>query len=418
MRCHGSVILAGKHSAMETSQPSLAALHPSPVAGPAMHGPAGQPMTSVLPAPLRWLIAVGSIYLLLVAVALVGDGFSTATAGQARSLFEFASNPFVGLMVGLLATALLQSSSTVSAIVVGLVAGGLPVQVAVPIIMGANIGTTLTSTLVSLGHIGNREEFRRAFGAATVHDFFNLLAVLIFLPIEILFAPLQTGSAALAGLLGSGSSFSLPGFNPVKLAVAPLQEAAGSLANHLPDALKGMALVALGIAGIVLSITVLGRQLRHLLVGRARAILEAAIGRHPLTSIASGAGITVLVQSSSTTTALIVPLAGSGALSLRQVYPFTLGANIGTCVTALLAATAVSGLNANLALQIALVHLLFNVLGVAVIYSIPLLRELPLRGAEWLAELGSRRKVFAASWVVGVFLLLPGALIAATSLGG
>lgn len=394
-----------------------AALRPAATGGPQPPTPIVTPVGSALPKVLRWLAVIGSLYLLLVAVALVGDGFTAATAGRARGLFEFASNPFVGLLVGLLATSLLQSSSTVSAIVVGLVAGGLPVQVAVPIIMGANIGTTLTSTLVSLGHIGQREEFRRAFGAATVHDFFNLLAVVIFLPIEILFAPLQTASSALAGVFVNSGDYSLPGFNPIKLAVAPLQDTAGTMVASLHPTYQGLVLVLIGIASIVASIAVLGRQLRHLLVGRARAILEGAIGRSPLISIASGTGVTVLVQSSSTTTSLIVPLAGSGALSLRQIYPFTLGANIGTCVTALLAATAVSGPNAVLALQIALVHLLFNVFGVLVIYGIPLLRELPPRGAEWLAELGSRRKVFAAAWVLGVFLLLPGALIAASVLG-
>ena len=102
--------------------------------------------------------------------------------------------------------------------------------------------------------------------------------------------------------------------------------------------------------------------------------------------------MTVVVQSSSTTTSLMVPLAGSGVFQLREVYPFTLGANIGTTITALLAATVTASGNLETALQIALAHLLYNLLGVVVIYGIPWLRTLPMLGAEWLARVGSERK--------------------------
>ena len=128
--------------------------------------------------------------------------------------------------------------------------------------------------------------------------------------------------------------------------------------------------------------------------------------------------MTVLVQSSSTTTSLIVPLAGTGVFSLRQVYPFTLGANIGTCITALLAATAVTGANAVFALQIALIHLLYNVAGVIVIYGIPWLRRLPLWAAERLAEATMRRKIYALAYLLVVFFVLPGVAIGASRLMG
>ena len=102
---------------------------------------------------LSWLLVVTLIYLLLAAVGAIGDGFKAAVGDNAKELFAFATNPFVGLMIGLAATALIQSSSTVTSIIVGMVAGGLPIPIAIPLIMGANIGTSLTSTIVSLGHI-------------------------------------------------------------------------------------------------------------------------------------------------------------------------------------------------------------------------------------------------------------------------
>ena len=76
------------------------------------------------------------------------------------------------------------------------------------------------------------------------------------------------------------------------------------------------------------------------------------------------------------TTSLMIPLAGGGVFNTRQLYPFTLGANIGTTITALLAATAISGAGAQLALTIALVHVLFNLFAVVLIYGVPFLREL------------------------------------------
>ena len=155
----------------------------------------------------------------------------------------------------------------------------------------------------------------------------------------------------------------------------------------------------------------LGSALRTVFVGRARTFLQAAVGRGPVTGILSGTLVTVLVQSSSTTTSIIVPLAGSGMIGLRHVYPFTLGANIGTTVTALLAATAITGATRDIAHQIAIGHFLYNLLGVVVVYGIPWLREVPIAGAEWIARLGSERKGLAISYILSVFFGVPGALV-------
>lgn len=326
------------------------------------------PVQPSLPATrqwLSWLLVVALIYLLLAGVGAIGDGFKAATGNNARELFAFATNPLVGLMIGLVATALIQSSSTVTSIIVGMVAGGLPIPIAIPLIMGANIGTSLTSTIISLGHIRSGEEFRRAFSAATVHDAFNITAVTILLPLELLFQPLQRMSESLAGLLVSDASLDMKSVNFMKTLLSPASDVLGASVSWLPGAMwSGVALILIGVAMILFVVTAIGKVLRKVMVGRAKDIMHASVGRGPLSGIASGTVITVLVQSSSTTTALIVPLAGSGVFSLKQVYPFTLGTNIGTCVTALLAATAITGPTAEVAMQIALVHLLFNLMGI------------------------------------------------------
>merc|ERR1719203_843625 len=107
------------------------------------------------------------------------------TAGRTFRNSDLFDNPLAGLVTGILVTVLVQSSSTSTSIIVTMTAANLiEVKNAIPMIMGANIGTSVTNTIVSLAHIGNRDEYRRAFAGATVHDCFNVLTVAILLPIE------------------------------------------------------------------------------------------------------------------------------------------------------------------------------------------------------------------------------------------
>ena len=364
---------------------------------------------------IQWMMVVGLVYLLICAVGLIGGGFKMSTGGQAKELFAFASNPFAGLVVGTVATALIQSSSTVTAIIVGLVAGGLPVSLAVPMVMGANIGTSITNTIVSLGHVRAKEEFKRAFSAATVHDFFNLLSVVIFLPLEIAFGFLEKFGSWLSGFFYGSGNASMSSFNVVKAVTKPVVNTFKDIAKSFGDQIGGILLIAFGIALIFVAITFVGKLLKKLMVGKAKDIMHTAIGRGPISGIASGTLVTVLVQSSSTTTSLMVPLAGSGAFKLKQIYPFTLGANIGTCVTAVLAATAVTG-NAQAALQIAFIHLVYNILGVIFIYGIPFLRLLPVKAAEKLGETAAENKMAALAYILGVFFVVPGVCLGISSL--
>lgn len=363
---------------------------------------------------LQWLMVAGLVYLLICAVGLIGSGFKAATGEHAKELFAFAVNPFAGLVVGTVATALIQSSSTVTSIIVGLVAGGLPVEVAVPMVMGANIGTSITNTIVSLGHVREKKEFARAFSAATVHDFFNLFSVVVFLPLEIMFGLLEKIGKAMAGVFVVEDA-SMKGLNFVKAATAPVVNTFKDIAHGFGDTWGGIFLIAFGIVLIFMSIRYVGKLLKTLMVGKARDIMHTAIGKGPIAGIFSGTAVTVLVQSSSTTTSLMVPLAGSGAFGLKQIYPFTLGANIGTCITALLAATAVTG-NTTAALQIAFIHLTYNVLGVLFIFGLPFLRYLPVQAAEWMGATAAENKLYALLYILGVFFVIPGLCLGVTAM--
>ena len=369
--------------------------------------------SSILP----WLSVLLFVYMLLVAVGMIGDGFKWAAGGPeaAANLFNFASNPFTGLILGIITTTMVQSSSTTSSIIVGLVAGGLPVHIAIPIIMGTNIGTTTTATLVSLGNLGKRKAFRRSFTAATAHGIFNVIAVMIFLPLEIMTGFLGKSSLWLTHMISGGSGADLSGLDFIKPAVKPLVGLFSDFYTFLPGNTGGIALAVTGLVFTFVSIAYLGKILKSLMVGRAKELLHKAIGKGPVSSITSGTLITFLVQSSSTSTALVIPLVGAGIFRPKEIYPFTLGANIGTTITALMAAITLSGPMAIFGLQIALVHFLFNVAGVLLIYANPIMRMVPFNLARRFAQVASRNKAIVIAYVAGVFFIFPGLMILVTS---
>lgn len=356
---------------------------------------------------LLWLFVLVLVYMLILGVGVISRGFRAAVGDEAEQLFAFAKNPFVGLVVGIISTALVQSSSTTTSIIVGLVAGGLPVRIAVPMIMGSNIGTSITNGIVSLGYIGSKEEFKKAFAASTVLDLFNLIAVLIFLPLEILFHPLESLSTASAGFFLGDRDWSMDEFDLVGAMVRPARDLIRSATGFLPEPFNGIVQIFIGTGLVFISVYLMGKLLKQLMVGRAKDIFHTALGRGPIAGILAGIFITILVQSSSVTTSLMIPLAGSGVFGLNVIYPFTLGANIGTTVTSLLAATSVTGKMALPALEIAKVHLFFNLLGVLLIFGIPFLRPLPVIGAERLATAASENKLIALVYLGGVFFVIP-----------
>ena len=372
-----------------------------------------------LPGLFTWIMVVGLVYLLLIGVGVIGAGFRWVSGGNegAAAIFAFASSPIVGVILGILATALVQSSSTVSSVIVGLVAGGVPVSIAVPMIMGANMGTTITNTIVSLGHLREQKAFQKSFEAATVHDFFNLYCIFIFLPLEILFHPLERVAEVMSTWFAGAGDASVKDLNVLGAVTKPVVGVIVESFALIP-AFGGYLAILAGVAMVIASVIYLGKVLRSVMTGRARGIVQSAIGHNALAGVGSGAAVTVLVQSSSTTTSLIVPLAGAGVLTTRQVFPFTMGANIGTCITALLAATAVSGPNEVFALQIALVHLLYNLAGVLCFLFIPLLRTLPVRSAEWLGRRTLQNRGYAIGYIAAVFFVLPGVVLGSEMLFG
>ena len=349
------------------------------------------------------------LYLFLLAVAMMGGAFKLLGGGFAKALVAGTSNPIAGLFIGVLATSLAQSSSLTTSVVVGLVASGtLTTELAVPVIMGANIGTSITNTIVTLGHLNRSNEFRRALAAATVHDFFNWTAVLIFLPLQIATGFLSKLATSTAGLLtfgGDGVSFTSPTKAITKPVMHLFQESL--LSTGLPR--TGVAVIELAISLLLLfsALVMLTRTMRGILFARLQPVLSSALAQSAPLALLFGVIITAVAQSSSITTSLLIPMAAAGILTLKQVYPVTLGANVGTTITALLAATvgSIEGL------AIAIAHLFFNILGIFVLYLPPPLRPLIPRLARRFAIAATRSRKLIIIFILGAFFVLPGLVI-------
>ncbi len=357
----------------------------------------------------RVLLVVALLYLFLAGVKGLETGIKVLGSGFTDSLFDGVSNPLAGLFVGVLGTVLVQSSSVTTATIVGLVgAGTLTVESAVPMVMGANIGTTVTNTLASLGYLTRSTEFRRAFAGATMHDFFNVLSVAVLLPLEIATRFLSRSATWLASTLRDSATvdFTKPD-SPIKAAVkAPISWIERLLEQFTTDeGIVGTVLLIAGLVMIFVALAYITRNMRRLVLGRIERSLNAALSRGGgLPAMVLGMVITVTVQSSSITTSVLIPLIAAGVLSLRNAFPVTLGANVGTTITALLASLATDG---NAGLAIALAHTLFNLIGIAIWYPIPRLRRLPVQLAERLARLAEVRKSLVLIYVVGLFILVP-----------
>ena len=348
---------------------------------------------------LKILCVFCALYLFLVGIKGLSVGIKELGDDFAKTVISTTSNSFVALFIGIVSTAIFQSSSTTTSLIVGMVgSGALPLTGAIPMIMGANIGTTITNMLVSIGHINRNNEFRRAFAAATVHDFFNVIAVIILFPLEIVFGILEKSAVWLGNILFGKVSTDAVFHSPIKTAIEW-----GS--NHLVTFSSGNNILLI-IISVLLTFTMLFslvKILRSLVLHKVENFFDQYFFRSAIIAFCFGIILTILVQSSSITTSTIIPLAGAGVLTLRQIYPFTLGANIGTTVTALLASLTLDVT----AMVAAFSHLFFNIFGIILIYLNPLLRDIPMKLAEWVAGVALKNKVLPIIYLLIIFFGLP-----------
>ena len=366
--------------------------------------------SAMMKALLKVLAVLALLYCFLLSINLMGSAFRLFGEGFAERLFMLASNKFVGLFIGILTTALVQSSSCTTSIVVGLVGGGvLDIGLAVPIIMGANIGTSVTNTLVAHGHITRKDEFRRATEGAVVHDIFNILVVVILLPLEMMFGILERTARAATDMFGGlgGVTFT----SPIKAAIKPASHfVTDSIRTILdaPAAVQATVILILSLAILFAALFFIVKVLKSLVLARVEAFFSTYIFRNAVLSLMVGLVITAMVQSSSVTTSLIVPMAAAGILTLEQIFPYTLGANVGTTVTAILASLATVSAGNMGGLTVAFAHLMFNIFGIAILYP---LRFIPIGLSREVGNRTAENRFFPFFLVLFVFFYVPGICI-------
>ncbi len=348
-------------------------------------------------------IAIGlSVFTFLFSIQLIGGSITSLGRDFADYAISATRNPFIGLFIGLLSTAILQSSSTTTTIAVAAVASGtLSLQGAIPIILGANIGTTLTSTIVAMGYITKSGEFRKAVSAGTVHDFFNILMVLILFPLESAYHILERASMTITSWIGVSS------VETVGTSGLGFGSLFNGLNNWLISNLGAVVTLILAFSLLFYSIKFLSKLIYNLLIGRARDRFQTTVFKNTFLSFGWGLLLTSAIQSSSLTTSLIVPLVATSKVKLKRAFQFILGANIGTTITALLAAT----FQSEAAINLAIVHLLFNLIGVLIFLFIPFLRSLPVFLARKLGSFTLQLRIAGFAYILVAFFLIPFALI-------
>ena len=404
---------------------------------------------------------LAALYCFILCLGLMASSFKVLTGRSAGDLFTTISNPLAGVTVGVLATSALQSSSTTTSIAVALVgADALSVATAIYVIMGSNVGTSVTNTIVAVGQVHRRANFVRAMTAATVHDCFNLLTVIVLLPIEAATGFLEFTTRKLLEPLGDSSTQTFK--SPLKVLVDPVVKAIiepnkdrlkqvakgqvveGSIIKggflhddwDMSDGAAGALGLTIALIGLVLALACMVRVLGKVFSAGSPAAASDSGGVTPAAdrpasaavrwlkwatttngyfSMLIGMLVTIAVQSSSVTTSALTPLCGTGMISLEQMLPLTLGANVGTTTTAVLAALATPKVGA---VQIALAHLAFNLLGILLFYPVPKMRQVPLGMARWLGAVVDLWRPAAFVYIGSVFFALPLLLLGIAELMG
>ena len=207
-------------------------------------------------------------------------------------------------------------------------------------------------------------------------------------------------------LYGSVAGFKYK--SPIKAAIKPPVKAMkGFVLDTFGTDISGVVMMILAGVIIIAALGFIVKTMKVLVESHKGELINNLLSKNAYGSILFGIVLTISVQSSSITTSLLIPMAGSGLLNLKAIYPITIGANIGTTATAMIAA-----LTGNAAgLSIALVHLFFNLIGTMIFFPIERMRNIPIKMAEMLAESIEKTRLIGFGYIGFVFFALPISMI-------
>ena len=256
---------------------------------------------------------LGGLALFLFGMDVMGKALERQAGGRLQTILaKMSSNVFKGFLLGLGVTAVIQSSSATTVMVVGFVNSGImTLKQAVGVIMGSNIGTTVTAWILSLSGLEGDSFLIKLFKPSTLAPLIGIIGVVMYM-----------------------------GRNEKR---------------------KGIGTICLGFMALMTGMDIMGDSMEFLEREPWFAQLMISFSK-PIIGILFGAGLTAIIQSSSASIGILQGLCGTGAVTYGAAIPIILGQNIGTCITAIMGAI---GANRN-ARRTALVHLLFNVVGVTI----------------------------------------------------
>lgn len=310
------------------------------------------------------------------------------------------NNPFIALVIGLLITAIFQSSSTTTTISVVMVASGLiSLQSAIPIVFGANIGTSITAIISTISHINGKKEFKKAISAAMLHHLFNLFTACILFPLEYYTGIFST----LSQYIGGNFSNLIKGIEP-QTGIKFYSKSYEYLESIIQN---GIILFFISLALLLTSIKLFTQLMKNSLIGDSQKIITHYIFGGSLRSFSWGVFSTSLIHSSAVTTSFIVPIVATDKISLRKAFPFIVGANIGTTFTAIVAALTKSPE----AMSLAMAHFLFNFFGMMLFLPIPKIRDYIIELVKKLGEIARDNKILVIIYVFLLFFVIPFILI-------
>ena len=351
------------------------------------------------------LIIIGTLLLFILGIEIVVSALESGREESISAIFSTTSNPFTAFFIGVVLTAMMQSSSTTTAIAVAMVASGsIQLESAVAVVMGANLGTTITSMVVSLGFINNRKEFKRAVSASSFHYFFNLFTILILFPLELYNNFLSKISYKVASYFFSNS-----------ITIATSKVKVWSLFDPVNDFLQSINPVFAGIVGLIIifaSILLFRRVISSLLLAKSPQAFSRFFFKNRVKSFAWGIITTAAIRSSTITTSVVVPIVSKRITPLRQATPFILGANLGTTITAFFAAT-LSQSSAGV-MSIAIAHFLFNLFGVLVFFPIASMEKVILATAKSFGKICADHKYLILIFILATFFFIPFLIIYVT----
>ncbi|PTB91007.1 phosphate transporter, partial [Marivirga lumbricoides] len=264
-------------------------------------------------------------------------------------------------------------------------------------IMGANVGTTLTSTLVSLSFITKGSEFRKAISAGVVHDFFNILIVIILFPLEYYYGVLTYLSTGFSSRLVGSTFMNLQTELSYSVFTKPIIEVVSQLMPY------PILLAILSFILLALSIKILSKFLYRSITAGSKEVLQKYFFGGPYRSFIWGTVLTAGIQSSSVTTSVIVPFVATRKVSLKQAFTFIIGANVGTTLTALIAAA----FKSEVAISVALVHLFFNLIGALIFLPFAPLREIPVYLAKQFGKMAMKYRISGFLYIILTFFIIP-----------